>query len=61
MLHKLFSVTVAILNGEQGCHSDKILNGDQPSTIPAKIGLIWLSGLGGDDLNLKILRCTENG
>jgi hypothetical protein len=29
------------------------LKGDHPRTIPAKCGLIWLSGFKGEDLNVK--------
>jgi hypothetical protein len=27
---------------------------DPPSTIPAMLGLIWLSGFRGEDLNVKV-------
>jgi hypothetical protein len=32
--------------------SDKILKGTHPGTIPAMFGLIWFSGLRGEDLNV---------
>jgi hypothetical protein len=33
--------------------SDIILKGTHPGTIPARFGLIWLSGFRGEDLNVK--------
>jgi hypothetical protein len=38
--------------------SDTILKGTHPATIPARIGLIWLSGFRGDDLNPN-LNCVS--
>ena len=32
--------------------SDTILKGTHPGTIPARFGLIWFSGLRGEDLNV---------
>jgi hypothetical protein len=34
--------------------SDTILKWDYPRTIPAKFGLIWISGFRGEDLNVKV-------
>jgi hypothetical protein len=32
--------------------SDTVLKGTHPGTIPARFGLIWLSGFRGEDLNV---------
>jgi hypothetical protein len=31
-----------------------ILKGTHPGTIPARLGLIWVSGFRGEDLNVKV-------
>jgi hypothetical protein len=36
----------------EGGLSGIILKGTHPGTIPARFGLIWLSGLRGEDLNV---------
>jgi hypothetical protein len=33
--------------------SDTILKGIHPETIPARFGLIWISGFRGEDLNVQ--------
>jgi len=42
-----FLVTAAILN-------DTILKRNHLNTIPAKFGLLWVSGFRGEDLNMKV-------
>ena len=43
--------------------SDTILKGTHPRTIPARLGLIWLRGFRGEDLNVKVydVRRTTTG
>jgi hypothetical protein len=40
--------------------SDTILNGTNPGTIPARFGLIWLSGFRGEDLNVIFYQNMPN-
>ena len=42
----LFLVTTAIFNA--------ILKGTHTKIIPARLGLIWISGFRGEDLNVKV-------
>jgi hypothetical protein len=36
--------------------SDTLLKGTHPGTIPARFGLIWLSGFRGEDLNVILFQ-----
>jgi hypothetical protein len=40
--------------------SDTILKGTHPRTIPARFGLIWFSGLRGEDLNVIFYQNMPN-
>jgi hypothetical protein len=40
--------------------SDTILKGTHPGTIPARFGLIWLSGFRGEDLNVIFYQNMPN-
>jgi hypothetical protein len=40
--------------------SDTILKGTHPGTIPARFGLIWFSGLCGEDLNVFFYQIMPN-
>jgi hypothetical protein len=40
--------------------SDTILKGNHPRTIPAKFGLIWFSGIRGEDLNVIFYQNMSN-
>ena len=40
--------------------SDTILKGNHPGTIPARFGLIWVSGFRGEDLNVIFYRNMPN-
>jgi hypothetical protein len=40
--------------------SDTILKRDHPTTIPAKIALIWFSGFRGEDLNVIFYQNMPN-
>jgi hypothetical protein len=40
--------------------SDTILKGTHPGTIPARFGLIWLSGFRGEDLNVIFYQNLHN-
>ena len=40
--------------------SDTILKWDYPTTIPARFGLIWLSGFRGKDLNVIFYQNMPN-
>ena len=40
--------------------SDTNLKGDHPTTIPSKIGLIWLNTFRGEDLNVIYYYNTHN-
>ena len=45
----------------EGDLSDKIiLKGTHPGTIPARLGLIWLSGFRGEDLNVIFYQNMSN-
>jgi hypothetical protein len=41
--------------------SDTILKGTHPGTIPARFGLIWVSGFRGEDLNVIKIEISSNG
>ena len=40
--------------------TDTILKGTHPGTIPARFGLIWLSGFRGEDLNAILYQNMPN-
>jgi hypothetical protein len=40
--------------------TDTILKGTHPGTIPARFGLIWFSGLRGEDLNVIFYQNMPN-
>jgi hypothetical protein len=40
--------------------SDTILKGTHPGTIPARFGLIWVSGFRGEDLNVIFYQNMPN-
>jgi hypothetical protein len=39
---------------------DTILKGTRPSTIPARVGVIWFSGFRGEDLNVIFYQNMSN-